>query len=153
MARFPKGLTFFPQPSANFNIMIAIFPMLKALWEVELIVNTDSALQVAAHDADQDHQTSVTFSFAPESSSYRNLFLIEPNHGWITSLVPLDREKQADYEFYVQATDGDSRGGTTPLSSKSKVQIRLIDVNDCPPTFPNARMIGEYLVFRVVTAL
>lgn len=65
--------------------------------------------------------------------------MIGSEDGWITSLVPLDREQRASYEFYVQASDGDNRGA---LTSTAKVAVNLLDVNDCPPRFPNSKIRG-----------
>lgn len=96
---------------------------------------------MSAADIDHDHNTKVIYSFAPESASYSNLFMIEPNHGWISTLVPLDREQRDSYEFYVLASDEDSRG---KLSSKAKVKVTLIDVNDSPPRFTSSVLEGMY---------
>lgn len=104
-----------------------------------LITVSTITLQVSAFDTDQDHDTKIKYSFAPGYSSYQNLFMIQEFHGWITSLVPLDREEQSTYEFYVQASDEDSRG---PLFSQAKVVVTLLDANDCPPTFANSKIIG-----------
>lgn len=66
--------------------------------------------------------------------------MINPDHGWISTLVPLDRETRPVYEFYVQAGDEDSRG---VLYSNSKVKVTLLDVNDCAPEFAQHTLMGE----------
>lgn len=98
-----------------------------------------SYIQVSADDIDQDHDTGIIYSFASESASYSNLFLIDPAHGYISTLVPLDRETRPTYEFYVQASDEDDRG---KLYSKAKVKVNLLDVNDCAPEFPQFKLMG-----------
>ncbi|XP_050700748.1 fat-like cadherin-related tumor suppressor homolog [Eriocheir sinensis] len=49
-------------------------------------------------------------------------------HGALTTLVPLDREQQAEYELWVRVSDGQ-------LSSVISVFITVSDVNDNPPEF------------------
>lgn len=65
--------------------------------------------------------------------------MIEPHHGWISTLVPLDREQRASYEFYVVASDEDGRGA---LTSKARVKVDLLDVNDNPPKFLEPMIMG-----------
>ena len=96
--------------------------------------------QVSAFDADKSQLTNVRYSFAPRDSRYENLFMIQGSNGWITSLVPMDREKQAQYQFYVRASDEDTRGSQY---SEAKVVVNLLDVNDCPPKFPTTRLNGK----------
>lgn len=96
--------------------------------------------QVSATDVDQDHSTSILYSFAPESTTFSNLFMIDPNHGCISTLVPLDRETRSVYEFYVLASD-EHRDGA--LASEAKVKVELLDVNDSPPMFTSSHRVGK----------
>uniref|UniRef100_A0A1I8GX97 Cadherin domain-containing protein n=1 Tax=Macrostomum lignano TaxID=282301 RepID=A0A1I8GX97_9PLAT len=52
--------------------------------------------------------------------------------GVIRTSRSLDREAQADYAFWLVATDN---GLPTRLSSSAAVFVRVLDVNDCSPVF------------------
>lgn len=60
-----------------------------------------------------------------------NVFVIDPYRGWITTLIELDREKNAEYKFQVIAMDNAHEKHIT----KTNVIVRLKDYNDCPPAF------------------
>lgn len=90
-----------------------------------------SVLKVIANDEDQGSNGEVRYSFASDSGDIVNVFAIDAYTGWITTLVPLDKEQKAEYKFHVVATDG----GTPKHSARTTVIIRLKDYNDSPTTF------------------
>ncbi|XP_050707144.1 fat-like cadherin-related tumor suppressor homolog isoform X2 [Eriocheir sinensis] len=67
-------------------------------------------------------------SFAITKGNQLARFKIHPQTGSLTTLVPLDREQQAEYELWVRVSDGQ-------LSSVTLVFITVSDVNDNPPEF------------------
>lgn len=86
---------------------------------------------VIANDEDQGSNGEVRYSFSSDSRDIVNVFAIDTYTGWITSLVPLDKEQKAEYKFHIVATDG----GTPKHSARTTVIIRLKDYNDSPTVF------------------
>uniref|UniRef100_A0A3B4D209 Cadherin domain-containing protein n=1 Tax=Pygocentrus nattereri TaxID=42514 RepID=A0A3B4D209_PYGNA len=66
-------------------------------------------------------QQNVPFKLNPSIKNYFSL----------VTTSPLDREKEADYNITITATDG----GSPPLSSFKTIHISISDVNDNPPVF------------------
>ncbi|XP_037958849.1 protein dachsous [Teleopsis dalmanni] len=88
-----------------------------------------SVLRIKATDADLGINARLVYSLANETQW---LFAIDNKSGLITTVGPLDRERQHIYNFMVVATDGgryDSRSARVP------VQIIIDDVNDNKPIF------------------
>lgn len=81
-----------------------------------------------ASDIDEGSDGEVQYSATGPTS---DIFTIDSHTGWLSSLVPLDRETQESYSLTVVATDS----GSSPLSSTATVHISLIDYNDNPPVF------------------
>lgn len=107
-------------------------------YEARVAENADAGarvVQVIAHDADTGANADVSYSFAVEHSKLSNVFAIDRDNGWLTTLVPLDREARAEYEFDVVATD---RGSPQQLSDVSTVRVEVTDHNDEPPVFPQS---------------
>ena len=91
-----------------------------------------SVAQVLAHDADTGANGDVTYSFEPQHSSISGTFALNPETGWITTLVELDRERVDAYAFNVVARD---RGTEIQRSDVTDVRISVMDHNDNPPKF------------------
>ncbi|XP_043918442.1 protocadherin Fat 1 [Protopterus annectens] len=91
-------------------------------------------IQVKATDMDSGINGLVKYSLAqnqdPEDIS--ELFAVNSDSGWITTLKELDREKEEKYNIIVVASD---RGEKIQLSSTAVVKTSVIDVNDNPPRF------------------
>lgn len=85
--------------------------------------------QVSATDADSGRNSHIKYKIHPGTSGSTN-FALYPNGG-IVALVKFDREKLGTYVFHVEASDS----GKLPLSESATVKIKIIDVNDCAPTF------------------
>lgn len=60
-----------------------------------------------------------------------DVFAVDPYSGWVTTLVPLDRETVPSYTLTVVATDN----GSPSRTASASLHIRLIDYNDNPPVF------------------
>lgn len=71
------------------------------------------------------------YSFGSDAGDILNIFAIDAFTGWITTLVPLDKEEKAEYKFHVTAADN----GTPKHTARTTVIIRLKDYNDSPPVF------------------
>lgn len=100
----------------------------------ENLAGGTKVIQVKATDLDSGSNGQVTYSLAqnqdPEDIS--ELFAVNSDSGWITTLKELDREKQEKYNIIVVASD---RGEKIQLSSTTVVKATVIDVNDNPPRF------------------
>ncbi|XP_064074743.1 fat-like cadherin-related tumor suppressor homolog [Vanessa tameamea] len=83
---------------------------------------------VKAYDDDAGEYGTVTYSIP--SAKLRETFTIDSNTGALATRVPLDREKRAEWEVPVTASDG---GG---LLRHTTVRVRVADLNDNPPAFP-----------------
>lgn len=97
----------------------------------ENIEKGSSILKVTAKDADSGSNGDVRYSLSSDIGELANVFDIDSYSGWITTLVPLDKEKRGDYKFQVIGTDN----GQPKHSSRTTVVIKLKDYNDCPPIF------------------
>uniref|UniRef100_A0A8C9TCT0 FAT atypical cadherin 2 n=1 Tax=Scleropages formosus TaxID=113540 RepID=A0A8C9TCT0_SCLFO len=91
-----------------------------------------TVIQVTANDPDTDNNGEVTYRLEPEPDDISELFTIDSDSGWITTLKEMDCEAVSLYRFHVVATD---QGGTKKLSSSTLVEIRVTDENDNPPHF------------------
>lgn len=92
-----------------------------------------TVIQVTANDQDtgSDGQVSYRLSVEPGSNIHQ-LFAVDSESGWITTLQELDCETQQTYRFYVVAFD---HGQTIQLSSQALVEVSITDENDNPPRF------------------
>lgn len=97
----------------------------------ENIAEGTSVLKVIAHDEDSGSNGEVRYSFGSDAGDAINVFAVDAFTGWITSLVPLDKEVKSEYKFHVIATDN----GIPKHSARTTVIIKLKDYNDSPPTF------------------
>ncbi|XP_062556294.1 fat-like cadherin-related tumor suppressor homolog isoform X3 [Armigeres subalbatus] len=97
----------------------------------ENIEKGSSIMKLTARDSDSGSNGDVRYSLSADVGDIVNIFDIDAYTGWITTLVPLDKEKREDYKFQVIATDN----GQPKHSTRTTVIIRLKDYNDCPPTF------------------
>ncbi|XP_062856682.1 protocadherin Fat 2 [Trichomycterus rosablanca] len=91
-----------------------------------------TVIQVTANDLDRDANGEVTYILEQEADDVSEIFTIDPQTGWITSLKETDCEAKQSYRFYVVATD---HGGKVKLSSSALVEVTVTDENDNPPQF------------------
>ncbi|XP_066504787.1 protocadherin Fat 2 [Hoplias malabaricus] len=91
-----------------------------------------TVIQVTANDADKDANGQVTYTLERETDDIIDIFSIDAETGWITTLKEIDCEAKQFYQFYVVATD---HGGSVKLSSSALVEVTVTDVNDNPPQF------------------
>ena len=102
---------------------------------VSIVENAEirsKVVQVIAHDKDIGANADITYEFAAEDIHYANVFAIDKETGWVTTLVQLDRESIDHYIFHVVAKD---RGDDVQLSDLTTVTVRVMDHNDEPPRF------------------
>ncbi|XP_071024049.1 protocadherin gamma-C5-like isoform X2 [Oncorhynchus clarkii lewisi] len=86
---------------------------------------------ISARDPDSGDNGKVTLQIQP---SYP--FTLEPSISSHYALVTngvLDRETFPEYSIEITATDA----GSPPLTSKKTIPVRILDVNDNPPRFPD----------------
>ncbi|KAG9335984.1 hypothetical protein JZ751_003383 [Albula glossodonta] len=91
-------------------------------------------IQVKATDLDSGTNGQVVYSLDQnqESEEVLELFAINSETGWITTLKELDREAKSQHTVAVLATD---RGEKTQLVARTRVEVTVADVNDNPPRF------------------
>ncbi|XP_032115723.1 protocadherin Fat 2 isoform X3 [Sapajus apella] len=114
----------------------------KAVLTENMPVGT-SVIQVTAIDKDtgRDGQVSYRLSADP-GSNVHELFAIDSESGWITTLQELDCETCQTYNFHVVAYD---HGQTIQLSSQALVQVSITDENDNAPRFASEEYRGSVI--------
>ncbi|XP_004697154.1 protocadherin Fat 2 [Echinops telfairi] len=92
-----------------------------------------TVIQVTAndHDTGSDGQVSYRLAMDPGSNAHE-LFAIDSESGWITTLQKLDSEARQTYHFYVVAHD---HGHPLQLSSQALIEVSITDENDNAPRF------------------
>ncbi|XP_005453274.1 protocadherin Fat 2 [Oreochromis niloticus] len=95
-----------------------------------------TVIQVTANDPDTDTNGVVTYTLEPlpddTALAITEVFSIDGESGWITTLRETDCEVTRVYRFNVVATD---HGGNAKLSSSVLVEVMVTDENDNPPKF------------------
>ncbi|XP_071255782.1 protocadherin Fat 2-like [Salvelinus alpinus] len=91
-----------------------------------------TVIQVTANDPDQDTNGQVTYTLEAEPDDVADVFSIDSESGWITTLRETDCEMTQHYSFTVVATD---HGGEVKLSSSVLVEVTVTDENDNPARF------------------
>nr|AAO15696.1 protocadherin [Danio rerio] len=101
---------------------------------VENLPGGTCVIQVKATDLDSGTNGHVVYNLDPnqETRDIVELFAINSESGWITTLKELDRETRNKYTVSVLATD---RGDKVQLMASTRVDVTVVDVNDNPPKF------------------
>ncbi|XP_078086838.1 protocadherin Fat 1-like [Mustelus asterias] len=89
-------------------------------------------IQVTANDQDTGTNGHVTYSLSNEFDDVTDVFAIDGESGWLTTLKKLDCETKSNYKFGVVAFD---HGGKVQMSSTAIVEVEVTDENDNPPQF------------------
>ncbi|KAJ8777143.1 hypothetical protein J1605_014526 [Eschrichtius robustus] len=104
----------------------------KAVLTENMPVGT-SVIQVTANDQDTGNDGQVSYRLPVDpGSNIHELFAVDSETGWITTLQELDCETSQIYHFYVVAYD---HGRTIQLSSQVLVEVSITDENDNAPRF------------------
>ncbi|XP_041711685.2 protocadherin Fat 1a isoform X3 [Coregonus clupeaformis] len=101
---------------------------------VENLPDGTPVIQVKATDQDSGTNGQVIYSLDPKQTSAEisELFAVNSETGWVTTLKELDREKTSKHTIAVLATD---RGDKVQLVTSATVEVTVADVNDNPPRF------------------
>ncbi|XP_067899138.1 protocadherin Fat 1 [Heterodontus francisci] len=91
-----------------------------------------TVIQVTANDQDTGTNGHVTYSLSNEFDDVTEVFAIDGESGWLTTLKELDCETKATYKFAVVAFD---HGGRVQLSSTAIIEVDVTDENDNSPQF------------------
>lgn len=86
----------------------------------------ESILRVSANDPDDVTEHALKYKIV---SGNTHVFTVNERNGWVKINGSLDREQQASYRLKIMASDVDDN------SAIATVDVRLIDINDCPPVF------------------
>ncbi|ETE68948.1 Protocadherin Fat 3, partial [Ophiophagus hannah] len=91
-------------------------------------------VQVKATDADSGANGQVTYSLLKELDIDRisEVFTIDGNSGWISTLKDLDHETDPTFTFTVVSSD---LGEALSLSSTTLISVTVTDINDNAPVF------------------
>ncbi|GFQ74088.1 fat-like cadherin-related tumor suppressor homolog [Trichonephila clavata] len=96
-------------------------------------------LKVVATDADTSNDGFLSYHFGPDADNVVNIFQLDPISGWISTMISLDREDTAFYNFTVVAFDqGEPRRMATTW-----INVKLRDYNDNPPVFRSQHYNGD----------
>ncbi|XP_033823988.1 protocadherin Fat 1a isoform X1 [Periophthalmus magnuspinnatus] len=128
--------------SVNVNIQVKDLNDNKPVFEsdpyeaivVENLPSGTQVIQVKANDLDSGTNGHVVYSLDPKQKSQEisELFAVNSETGWITTLKELDREKVDEYTIVVLATD---QGDKIQHVTSTQVDVTVADVNDNPPRF------------------
>nr|XP_040041664.1 protocadherin Fat 1a isoform X1 [Gasterosteus aculeatus aculeatus]XP_040041665.1 protocadherin Fat 1a isoform X1 [Gasterosteus aculeatus aculeatus] len=101
---------------------------------VENLPSGTQVIQVKATDQDSGTNGHVVYSLDPKLNSREisELFAVNGESGWVTTLKELDREKTHRYTIAVVATD---QGDRVQHTNGTRVEVTVADVNDSPPRF------------------
>lgn len=101
---------------------------------------------MTANDPDTDTNGLVTYSLEPltgeNQTAVIDMFAIDGESGWITTVREADCEVTRVYRFSVVATD---RGSQVKLSSSVLVEVTVTDENDNQPHFLDDSYSGSVL--------
>ncbi|KAM9329220.1 protocadherin Fat 1 [Gastrophryne carolinensis] len=100
---------------------------------VENLAAGSKAIQVKAVDVDSGLNGHVSYMLAPtqDPEEIQDLFSVDSDTGWVTTLAELDHEKRNNYSIVVVAYDH----GDKVLSSSTVIEVTVMDMNDNPPRF------------------
>ncbi|XP_001920058.2 protocadherin Fat 2 [Danio rerio] len=101
-----------------------------------------TVIQVTANDADANINGEVSYTLEPESDDIGDMFAIDSQTGWITTLKEADSETKQLHRFFVVATD---HGDALKQSASVLVEVTLTDENDNPPQFTEELYQGSIL--------
>uniref|UniRef100_A0A672IDN9 FAT atypical cadherin 1a n=1 Tax=Salarias fasciatus TaxID=181472 RepID=A0A672IDN9_SALFA len=128
--------------SVNINIQVKDVNDNKPVFEsdpyeavvVENLPTGTQVIQVKANDHDFGTNGHVVYSLDPkqDSADIPELFAVNSETGWVTTLKELDREKVDRYSIKVLATD---QGDKVQHATATRVEVTVADVNDNPPRF------------------
>ncbi|KAM6940342.1 protocadherin Fat 1a isoform 2-T2 [Xenentodon cancila] len=128
--------------SVNVNIQVKDVNDNKPVFEadpyeaviVENLPSGTQVVQVKATDLDSGTNGNVVYSLDPKQNSQEisELFAVNSETGWVTTLKELDREQTATYKIAVLATD---QGDAVQHVTGTTVEVAVADVNDNPPRF------------------
>lgn len=101
---------------------------------VENLPSGTQVIQIKANDQDSGTNGHVIYSLDPKQNSQEisELFAVNSETGWVTTLKELDREKMEKYTIAVLATD---QGDKVQHVTGTRVEVTVADVNDNPPRF------------------
>lgn len=128
--------------SVNVNIQVKDVNDNKPVFEsdpyeavvLENLPSGTQVIQVRATDQDSGTNGHVVYSLDPKQSTQdiSELFAVNSETGWVTTLKELDREKMEQYTIAVLATD---QGDRLQHVTSTRVEVTVADVNDNPPRF------------------
>ncbi|XP_067312718.1 protocadherin Fat 1 [Pseudorasbora parva] len=104
---------------------------------VENLPEGTSVVQVKATDLDSwlNGQVTYTLHEIQEHPDVLEMFTVDSETGWITTLTEIDREKKDRYQITVVATDRDKG---LHMTGTTIVEVTVVDTNDNSPLFSEA---------------
>uniref|UniRef100_A0A3B4E9G9 FAT atypical cadherin 1a n=1 Tax=Pygocentrus nattereri TaxID=42514 RepID=A0A3B4E9G9_PYGNA len=104
---------------------------------VENLSGGTSVVQVTATDLDSGVNGLVTYSLDEnqENPEVLELFAVDSETGWVTTVTEIDREKRNMYRIAIIAKD---RAPEIHMTGTTVVEVTVVDLNDNPPVFTQA---------------
>nr|KAG5714955.1 hypothetical protein BaRGS_000443 [Batillaria attramentaria] len=101
-------------------------------------------VKLVAEDTDTGQNGLVSYSLVPDQDpSVLQNFHVNASTGDLTTLTSLDRERKAEYEVRVRASD---HGIPQNHSRDMTLIVKVLDTNDQPPMFDRNKVASPYVV-------
>lgn len=110
-----------------------------------VLAERSTPLVICASDSDRDSNSLLVYEILEEEA--RQVFQIDQSMGTISLLSPVDFEAKAEYLFSVQVQDSGEPALYAP--EPTKVTVRILDLNDCPPKF-TSQLYEQSIIFPAV---
>lgn len=110
-----------------------------------VMAERNTPLVIQASDSDRDSNSLLVYQILEEEA--RKVFKIDPSMGTISLVSPVDFEAKAEFRFNVQVKDSGEPALFAP--EPTKVTVRILDLNDCPPKF-TSQVYEQSIIFPAV---
>lgn len=110
-----------------------------------VMAERNTPLVIQASDSDRDSNSLLVYQILEAEA--RKVFKIDPSMGTISLVTPVDFEAKAEYHFSVQVKDSGEPALYAP--EPTKVTVRILDLNDCPPKF-TSQVYEQSIIFPAV---
>lgn len=127
-----------PHPPDKIHSYAHYYNVLKKSSDIfPTILKTSIFLQLLASDADQGVNSRLLYHIV--DGNIDNAFKIDPpNSGIVRTNIVLDREIRDHYKLTIIATDQ----GNPQLTGTTVLSVRVTDINDNQPTFPEPMVVS-----------
>lgn len=114
---------------------------------IDSMVMGERNIPLVIHASDSDRDANSLLVYQILEAEALNVFKIDPSMGTISLISPVDFEAKAEYHFSVQVKD--SGEPSLYAAEPTKVTVRILDLNDCPPQF-TSQVYEQSIIFPAV---